>query len=45
MMFCVLFNSSKVNKMHITILSQKVGWLGNKGVNIDLWDSMINFHK
>ncbi len=27
MMFCVIFKSNKVNKMHITILSQKWGGL------------------
>ncbi len=25
MMFCAMFKSNKVNRMHITILSQKVG--------------------
>ncbi len=43
MMFCEMFKSNKVNKRHITILSQKVGWLGGKGV--DVHDSRINSHK
>jgi hypothetical protein len=44
-MFCEMFESNKVNRMHITILSQKVGWLGGKGVDVHPWDSRIDFHK
>jgi len=45
MMFCEMFKSNKVNRMHITILSLKVGWLGGKGVDVHPWDSRIDSHK
>jgi coproporphyrinogen III oxidase len=40
-----MFKSSKVNKMHIIILSQKVRWFGGKGFDLTPWNSKINFHK
>jgi len=33
--FC--FKSSKVNRMHITTLPQKVGWIGGKGIDFHPW--------
>jgi len=45
MMFCVMFKSSKLNRMHIIILLQKKWWLGDKRVNFHPWGSKINFHK
>jgi len=45
MMFCEMFKSNKVDRTHIIILSQKVGWLGGKGVDVHPWYSRINSHK
>jgi hypothetical protein len=43
--FVWCFKWSRLIKMHITYLLQKVGWLGAKEVALYPWDSRINHHK
>jgi len=45
MMFCVMFQWSKLNRMQITILSQQVRWLGGKRVDYHPWGSRIYSHR
>jgi len=36
---------NRVNIMHTIILSQQVGWIGRKGIDLHLWVSKIISHK
>jgi hypothetical protein len=42
---CNVLNENKVNKMHTTILSQQVEWIGRKEIDFHVRVSKINFHK